>query len=156
MNVGATSVTDYGNYYQYGKGAATYQETSGDTDYSGTETPLAASADTAVQEWGGSWHMPTKAQFNELTANTTYQWVTNYQNSNINGATFTANGQTLFIPAAGNYSVGEPYDVGTAAILWSSSPYDSTYAHQAFFFGSEKGVGKNRRKWGYPVRPVLD
>ena len=77
MNVGASSETDYGNYYQYGKGAAQYAATSGDGNYSGTEDPLAASADTAVQVWGGSWHMPTRKQMQELIDNTTYQWVTN-------------------------------------------------------------------------------
>ena len=63
MNIGASSVTDYGTFYQYGKGLNELKDTSGDTTYSGTENPLAASADTAVQVWGGSWHLPTKAQF---------------------------------------------------------------------------------------------
>jgi len=52
MNVGATSETDYGNYYMYGMGSKTYDST--DTPYAGTEDPLAASADTAAQVWGGS------------------------------------------------------------------------------------------------------
>ena len=71
MNVGASSETDYGNYYQYGKGAAQYAATSGDSNYSGTEDPLAASADTAAQVWGGDWHMPTLEQVYELMENTT-------------------------------------------------------------------------------------
>ena len=66
MNVGASSETDYGNYYQYGKGAAQYAATSGDSNYSGTEDPLDSSVDTAVQVWGGQWHMPTIAQIEEL------------------------------------------------------------------------------------------
>ena len=66
MNVGASSETDYGNYYQYGKGASQYATTSGDSNYSGTEDPLDSSVDTAVQVWGGQWHMPTKAQIKEL------------------------------------------------------------------------------------------
>ena len=88
MNVGALSETDYGNHYMYGMGSKTYDST--DTPYAGTENPLASSADTAAQVWGGSWHMPTRAQMQELTANTTYQWVTNYKGSGINGGTFTA------------------------------------------------------------------
>ena len=75
-NVGANSESDYGNYYQYGKGAAQYAVTSGESIYSGTEDPLATSADTAAQVMGGQWHMPTQEQFNELTANTTYEWTT--------------------------------------------------------------------------------
>ena len=98
-NIGATSETEYGNYYQYGKGADTYQVTSGQSDYSGTENPLAASADTAAQVWGGKWRMPTQAQLEELTANTTYEWTTI---NDVHGAKFTAaNGNYVFIPCAG-------------------------------------------------------
>ena len=97
MNVGASSETDYGNYYMYGMGSKTYDST--DTPYAGTEDPLDSSVDTVAQVWGGSWHMPTRAQMQELTANTTYKWVTNYKGSGINGGTFTAtNGAVLFIP----------------------------------------------------------
>ena len=107
MNVGANSPTDYGNYYQYGKGSAQYAATSGDSNYSGTEDPLDSSVDTAVQVWGGSWHMPTRAQMQELIDNTTYQWVTDYKGSGINGGTFTAtNGAVLFLPAAGDWYGG--------------------------------------------------
>jgi hypothetical protein len=84
MNVGATSETDYGNYYMYGMGSKTYDST--DTPYSGTEDPLDSSVDTASQVWGGSWHTPTETQMKELRANTTYQWVTNYKGSGINVA----------------------------------------------------------------------
>ena len=60
MNVGASSETDYGNYYQYGKGASQYAATSSDSNYDGIENPLATIADTAAQVWGGDWHMPTQ------------------------------------------------------------------------------------------------
>ena len=70
MNVGANSVTDYGNYYMYGMGSKTYDST--DTLYDGTADPLDLTKDTARQVWGGEWHMPTKTQMQELTANTTY------------------------------------------------------------------------------------
>ena len=127
MNIGATSETDYGNYYQYGKGAAQYAATNSDSNYSGTEDPLNSSVDTAVQVWGGSWHMPTRAQIQELTANTTYQWVTNYKGSGIDGGTFTAtNGAVLFLPAAGNWGNVSLYNVGNFGYYWGSSPYTST------------------------------
>lgn len=88
MNVGANSVTDYGNYYMYGMGSKIYDST--DTLYSGTEDPLDLSKDTARVVWGGGWHMPTKTQMQELTANTTCEWVTDYNGSGINGDLFTA------------------------------------------------------------------
>jgi hypothetical protein len=156
MNVGASSETDYGNYYQYGKGAAQYAATSGDSIYSGTEDPLDSSVDTASQVWGGSWHMPTKVQMQELIANTTYQWVTNYKGSGINGGTFTAtNGAVLFIPAAGYWNNGSQYSVGGSGRYWGSSPSGSNYAYDLDFIGGSKDVNDGYRKFGYSVRPVV-
>lgn len=156
MNVGASSETDYGNYYQYGKGAAQYAATSGDSNYSGTEDPLDSSVDTAVQVWGGSWHMPTRAQMQELTANTTYQWVTNYKGSGINGGTFTAtNGAVLFIPAAGYWYNGSQYGVGNDGSYWGSSPDGSGGACYLDFDDGLEGVGDSIREDGYSVRPVV-
>lgn len=156
MNVGASSETDYGNYYQYGKGAAQYAATSGDSNYSGTEDPLDSSVDTAVQVWGGSWHMPTRAQMQELTANTTYQWVTNYKGSGINGGTFTAtNGAVLFIPAAGCWYDGSQLSVGDSGGYWGSSPDGSDDACGLRFGDGDKGVYDDYREDGCSVRPVV-
>ena len=156
MNVGASSETDYGNYYQYGKGAAQYAETNGNSDYRGTEDPLDSSVDTAVQVWGGQWHMPTEAQMQELIDNTTYEWVENYKRSRINGGTFTAtNGAVLFIPAAGLWFNGRKSGVGYNGYCWGSSPMDSTDAYNLEVSGIDATVNYNFRYNGYPVRPVV-
>lgn len=156
MNAGASSETDYGNYYQYGKGDAQYAATSGDSNYGGTEDPLDSSVDTASQVWGGDWHMPTRAQMQELTANTTYQWVTNYKGSGINGGTFTAtNGAVLFIPAAGYWYNGSQDDVGNYGGYWGSSPTGSNDAYSLGFYNGGRSVGNSDRKNGYSVRPVI-
>jgi hypothetical protein len=154
MNVGATSETDYGNYYMYGMGSKTYDST--DTPYDGTEDPLDLSKDTARQVWGGDWHMPTRAQMQELTANTTYQWVTNYKGSGINGGTFTAtNGAVLFLPAAGGWFNGSQWDVGSEGLYWCSSPRSSDSAYTLDFSSGNKNVNDGSRGGGYPVRPVI-
>ena len=156
MNVGASSETDYGNYYQYGKGAAPYAATSGDSDYSGIEEPLAASADTAVQVWGGSWHTPTRKQMEELIDNTTYKWVTNYKNSGKNGGTFTAkNGAVLFLPAAGYWGDGNKYSLGSYGDYWGSYPHGSCCAYRLFISNGGNGVTSGRRSNGSSVRPVV-
>ena len=158
MNVGATSETDYGNYYQYGKGAAQYAATSGQSDYSGTENPLATSADTAAQEWGGDWRMPTKAEMESLTANTNFEWVTNFNNSGVNGGKFTDktdSSKYIFIPAAGNYNNGSLFSVGSYGVVWSSTPSGSSYAYYLSFSDGSKYVSGNSRKKGSSVRAVL-
>lgn len=150
MNVGASSETDYGNYYMYGMGSKTYDST--DTPYEGTEVPLATSADTAAQVWGGSWHMPTRAQMQELTANTTYEWTTI---NGVNGGKFTAqNGKYVFFPAAGLWSYGSQSSIGSSGSYWGSSPNGSR-AYNLSFYGGGKGVSDYGRKYGYSVRPVV-
>ncbi len=155
MNVGATSPTEYGNYYMYGMGSKTYD--SADTPYDGIEDPLDLTKDTARQTWGGDWHMPTQAQLEELTANTTYQWVTDYQGSGINGGTFTAqNGNVLFIPAAGYYYSYTLDYVGVYCYIWSSTPNGSSNAYYLCFSNNERYVYRRNRYDGYSIRAVLD
>ena len=108
-NIGATEETGYGGFWQYGKGAADFFETAGEDMYAGKEDPLSLQYDAAAQVMGNPWHMPTKAQFEELIANTTYTWETNFNGSGVGGAKFTAaNGNYIFLPAS-----GVPYDDGT-------------------------------------------
>lgn len=154
MNVGATSETDYGNYYMYGMGIKTYDST--DTPYAGTENPLATSVDTAAQVWGGDWHMPTRAQMQELIDNTTYEWITDYNGSGINGGLFTAqNGNSIFLPAAGHWYDDSQNDVGDDGSYWGSSPDGSDYACYLDFYDGGKDVDIYGRRLGYSVRPVI-
>ena len=154
MNVGASSETDYGNYYQYGKGAAQYAATSGDSNYSGTEDPLDSSVDTAVQVWGGSWHMPTREQMQELTANTTYEWTTI---NGVNGGKFTAtNGNYVFFPAAGYRRSSDLRSAGSNGDYRSSSLYEGVpYSACGLYFDSGYPYWSNgSRDGGQSVRPV--
>lgn len=151
MNVGADSETEYGNYYMYGMGSKTYDST--DTPYAGTEDPLATSADTAAQVWGGDWHMPTRAQMEELTANTTYEWTTI---NGVNGGKFTAtNGNYVFFPVAGYWSNGSQYDVGDYGNYWGSSTNGSNSAYFLGFSNSNEDVYDDLREYGFSVRPVV-
>lgn len=153
-NVGATSETEYGNYYQYGKGADDYSVTSGQSDYSGTEDPLATSADTAAQVWGGSWHMPTQAQLNELTANTTYEWTT--INGVIGGKFIAQNGNYIFIPAAGYYENGSIDSVGEYCDIWSSTILETPYAFHLMCYDGNAEIGDyGTFSAGVSVRAVI-
>ena len=152
MNIGASSKTDYGNYYQYGKGTAQYAATSGASDYYGTENPLATSVDTVAQVWGGQWHMPTKAQFDELKTNTTYEWTTI---NGVNGGKFTAqNGNYVFFAAAGGWYNGREDAVGSGC-YWSSTPSGSGRAYLLNFANGYRGVDYTTRNNGCSVRGVV-
>lgn len=154
MNVGALSETDYGNYYQYGNGAAQYAATSGDSDYSGTEDPLDSSVDTAAQVWGGSWHTPTETQFRELTDNTTYEWTTI---NGVNGGKFTAaNGNYVFFPAGGSWFSGTYGNGGVRGEYWTSTPNTSSFAYNVSLFDGGKSIyGYLDRYNGHSIRGVV-
>ena len=165
MNIGATSPEDYGNYYAWG-------ELSGKSDYSwntykfGSASPftkydqdglttLELVDDVARTEWGGDWRMPTEADFQELTDNTTSVW-----DSERSGRTFTSktNGNSIFIPAAGYYDGTSRSGVGTDCYLWSSSLYPSDHngAIGLYFYSGGIGMDSDDRCYGCSVRGVLD
>ena len=162
MNVGANSETAYGNYYMYGMGTKTYDST--DTPYAGTENPLAISADTAAQVWGGMWHTPTRAQILELVNNTTFEWVTNFNGTNVNGGKFTAsNGNYVFFPATGYYS-GDDIEGATPGVFSGegsgTSIWSSTTGSGNDVYTYNINDGENFSEWygrsqGNSVRPVI-
>jgi hypothetical protein len=114
--------------------------------------------DVAYVKWGGSWRMPTKAEQEELRNNCTWTWTT------INGVTgykvTGPNGNSIFMPAAGNVSGTELNNSGSHGYYWSNSLYDSTnyggYAYDLYFSSSYRGWANYSRCNGLSVRPVSE
>lgn len=172
MNVGAESPEDYGNYYAWGETSTketynwdTYFDTNdgGNTftkyNNNGGKTVLDPEDDAAHVNWGGSWRMPTKSEWQELLDNCTWTWTT--QNG-INGYKVASNkaGYTdkfIFLPAAGDRSGGGLYYVGSDGGYWSSSlrEYGSGYAWFLDFSSGYRDLLNCRRNFGQSVRPVL-
>ena len=154
MNVGATSPTEYGNYYMYGMGTKTYDST--DTPYDGIEDPLDLSKDTARQTWGGDWHMPTKAQFEELITNTNNSWVIINSRKGYKFTNKTDDSKYIFLPAAGSKSSPGNWNHKEKYGLYYSSNVNDTQAYYLAFTNSTCDVNSNnRRDYGYCVRPVI-
>ena len=177
MNVGAESPEDYGNYYAWGETAtkdsyecSTYFDSNdGCTIFSkykdkGGKTVLDQEDDAAHVNWGGSWRMPTKAEWQELLDNCTWMWTT--QNG-INGYKVTSNkeGYTdkfIFLPAAGYRLDGGLNsglnNVGSYGNYWSSSLCGGGTSRTAFylhFYSDNHYLYSRYRFLGYSVRPVL-
>lgn len=152
MNVGASSITDYGNHYMYGKGANDYSITYNESIYTGNEATLLSEYDTATQVWGGSWHMPTEVQCQELLDNTTCEWTTI---NGINGSKFTApNGNYIFIPAAGKGYRGS-ISSGYTVYVWSSSYWGSNNSYYLWVDEYGHSVSTEYIDYGYSIRPVI-
>ena len=175
MNVGASKPSDSGLYFQWGdvqgykaeqvgKGEGKkafiwadykWNASKGFTKYNTAGESLKLADDAANANMGGSWHMPTPTQIQELINETTNTWTTQ---DNVNGTLFTSkNGKSIFIPAAGYASDGSLHDGGSEADVWSSMlSASSVYVGRYLYFGSS-GVSLNKyyRYSGFSVRGVI-
>ena len=172
-NVGATTETGYGDYFAWGETTG-YNEgktnfasdwsnyyfgtQSSFTKYTGSDyTVLQKEDDAAYAALGGKFRMPTKAEIDALLA-LSKKWVTNYNGSGINGYTFTGNGNTLFLPAAGYRDCTDFYDAGSYGYYWSSSlrtdfPDSAWYL---YFISGDAGANDSYRYYGFSVRAVSE
>ena len=176
-NVGAEKPEDYGNYYAWGEvlpkenySEGTYKYANGasgkftkycnDATYgyggfTDNKTTLDPLDDAAYFNWGGSWRMPTDAEWQELQDYCTWTWTT--QNG-INGYQVASktNSNSIFLPAAGYRGVPN-LSVGYLGCYWSSSLYeDGPYDAWALSSNSDR-VYRSRgggRGSGQSVRPV--
>ena len=158
-NVGASKAEDYGNYYAWG-------ETSTKSDYSSSNSVTYGKSfsdikgdsryDAARANWGGSWRLPTKKEYEELLNRCTWKWTT--QNG-VNGYRVTGpNGNSIFLPAAGYRDGSSLYSAGSNGYYWSSTPDESgsDSAYYLGFDGGGHGVNWSDRLYGRSVRPVTE
>lgn len=74
--------------------------------------------DAALTNLGAGWRMPTEAEYNELSQNTTFVWTTL---NGVDGRLLTgSNGNSIFFPATGFRLDGELICTGLG-VYWSSS-----------------------------------
>ena len=178
-NVGASKPEGYGNYYAWGETSPkstynwdTYRYANGNinklTKYCNKSgycnngfihnvITLESIDDPAAANWGGAWQTPSKAQWDELLANTTNQWTTK---NCVVGRLFTSkkNGQSFFLPAAGCRwdSDSGRVGIGSCGRYWSRSLYtDFPYRAWGLYFYNAAGyVSNGDRNYGFSVRPV--
>ena len=176
-NVGATKPEEYGEYFAWGETEpksifdwSTYKfelGTSWDGPFSkyvnspdyGTvdnKTVLDPEDDAAHVNWGGSWHMPTDAEWTELRTKCT--WTRTTQNG-VSGRLVTGpNGKSIFFPAAGGRYDTYLGSAGSNGLYWSSSLYTGyPYGAWYVYFSSDDvyWIG-NYRCYGFSVRPVSE
>lgn len=173
-NVGASSPTDYGNYYAWGEtspksvyGGDNYRyfrqdsNTYGYTKYYNISsygykgftdnlTTLQPDDDAATANYGG--RMPTRVEWQELGRNTTIHWTTI---NGVYGACFTgSNGNSLFLPAAGYRENSSLYSAGARIVFyWSSQLTLGGSPEYAWCFFCAAG-GSEFRTIGCSVRAV--
>lgn len=171
-NVGANTPEEYGNYYAWGetvtKSDYTNNPTTTSTDISGN-----IQHDAATANLGKGWRMPTQTEMIELKNDcewimTTYNGVSGYK-------VIGPNGNYIFIPMSGRYEGTTLQNVGDKGYLWTSTPDyrkvpagsgmygDDYYLYYDIAYGlllEENNItvssSKEYRKYGKPIRPVVD
>ena len=140
-NIGATSPEDYGNFYAYGEiepkteytleNYQWYYPDYNDWDcdewekyYKLGKTFTGTNYDVAHVKWGGDWRVPTRDEWKELIENCEWQW------TGINGVTGARavskiNGNSIFLPAAGNMVDAEHTHDQLGCFYWTSSEYET-------------------------------
>ena len=179
-NVGATAPEAYGNYYAWGETEtkadyswATYKHGTdakqltkyctdasyGKDGFTDGKTALDPEDDAAIQNWGGSWRMPTDAEWTELRDNCEWTWTANYNGTGVAGRTVKGkNGSSIFLPAAGYRDGNKLSYAGAFGNYWSGSlNADDPIGAWNLYFGSwtvERLYGN--RYYGQSVRPVQE
>ena len=123
--------------------------------YNSGDAKLESADDAATVNLGGSWRMPTHAEWQELYNKCTWTWTS--QNG-INGYKVSAsNGNSIFLPAAGFRDGTSSFDVGSRGLYWLSQVYSSNVY---FAWGVDIHSGTHYpgdsyyRSYGFSVRPV--
>ncbi|MGN0036947.1 MAG: protein kinase [Bacteroidaceae bacterium] len=157
-NVGASSPSDYGDYFAWGETSTKSEYTEANSrTYKTNMGDIAGNAayDAARANWGGTWRLPTKAECEKLVNQCTWTWTTQ---DGHNGYLVTGkNGNSIFLPAAGSrYGTSRDY-VGEYGHFWSSTPRESN-SEDAYilYFDSSSYVNWSYRFYGRSVRPVSE
>lgn len=179
-NVGAEKPEDFGLYFAWGETQG-YSEITDEKQFSWSDYELCGGSDSTLTKYNNNssygtvdnltvleqvddaaytsdktCRMPTKADLEELTANTTSTLETL---NGVKGRRFTSktNGNSIFVPAAGGCGNGSAGGVGSSGVLWSSSLYESYHRNGwcLSFNSSNVYVGNGGGRYnGYSVRAV--
>ena len=173
-NVGANSPEEYGDYFAWGETFSkdyydwtTYKWCNGSMDgitkysygsyniyFIDFKSELEPEDDVAYVQWGPSWRMPTKAQQDELREHCTWTWTT--QNG-VNGyLVIGPNGNSIFLPVAGNSCEELPCNAESGGFYWSRTlNIEINQVAYFLYFDSENvRLSCHNRSFGFPVRAV--
>lgn len=113
--------------------------------------------DAARADWGGSWRMPTKAEWEKLTDTNIIIW--KWDETRL-GYTVTSRiegsaGNQIFLPIKSTeYKVADK--LRTVGLYWSATLYEQNFfeAYQVLFYDGHHEVSTNQRCYHRLIRPV--
>ena len=176
-NVGASSPSDFGLYFQWGDIKGYPKEQVGKdkqfncddykfsidgsdlnfSKYTKEGAELDFEDDAAHIHMEGDWHMPTPNQFKELINGTTSEWTTQ---DGVNGRLFTSKKdgtKSIFIPAAGIAWDDTVLDRDRYGKVWLSmlSAYHIGYGQYLYICPGYASLDDYHRSFRFSVRGVI-
>lgn len=131
--------------------------------YTGTESSLPAEYDIAHLAYGGTWRIPSKAEWEELIDNTTWEFGNGYNGSNGFIVTSRINGNTIFFPTHDTTPSGyTTYSRGH--YCWTSDADGKDSAYYAYlriatstsnYQKPERRMISTSRTSTFTIRPVM-
>ena len=164
-NVDASSPEKYGGYYSWGEtNEKSYYDWASYLHCDGTSSTChnlgkdisGTIYDVAQVKWNGKWHLPSKEQIKSLIYKCkSEETVLN----NVKGVKFTGtNGNSIFLPAAGNKWHDEIYEEGSKGLYWSSSLGTENTSAAYYLNVENKDVSLELmyRYYSRSARPVIE
>lgn len=150
-NLGASSPSDYGEYFVWGITSPGFQY-----DYCSSASSICGNPryDAATANWGNGWRMPSSAECKELLDRCKWLWTSR---NGVKGYEVTGpNGNSIFLPAAGYIKDGSLEYFGTNGNYWSGTPsgeYKASYiSYQKTDYRERRVLEKDRARSIRPVR----
>ena len=159
-NVGASSPSEYGDYYAWGETKTKSEYTKDNCSTDGVNLGDISGDiryDAARASWGGTWRLPTRVEIQELIDNCTWQWTT--QDGQKGCMVTGPSGKSIFLPAAGcHYGGSSLDDAGDSGLYWSSTSdgSDLSNAYGLYFLASYHDWIWSYRNNCKSIRPVSD
>lgn len=111
--------------------------------------------DVAHLVFGGTWRIPSYAEMRELINLCTWEWT---DVNGVNGQKVTGpNGNSIFLPAAGDRDGMNLEYLGGEGLYWSSYRYASNHFYAMGLNFDNEGIyafGGYQRYYGFSIRPV--
>ena len=168
MNIGAASVSDAGHYFAWGYAEGCVRNTADDEWVLASDNTIekyfstadfpnrdaSSFQDAATSNWGGSWRMPTKDEFEDLinkASSSTVQYGSQY------GFSLYYQFETIFLPAAGYGESNNLMDQDNSCYYWSSS--HSSYPSQGWGLYINQNNPQMQdfdSRFGFLVRAISD
>lgn len=173
-NIGASSLTDYGDYFAWAEikpknsytrdNCTTYEiyyadgirgKVNSDTVRATIRIIGNSNYDAATAKWEGEWSLPSAADYAELNKECVWEF------KNLNGhkgyVVTGSNGNRIFLLAGGYIEGMYKSQVGTGGFYWTGDYWDQYERSTSFNFtnASHNGVIWSYRNQGKTIRPVL-